>query len=82
MSVSYTASRTHSMALPTPVLSFSSSAALSHTYKVLNTEFEYGRDQNVPVRMKLKDVASAPRHTELNPEVLDIKVRDGRRPLV
>ena len=82
MSVSYTASRTHSMALPTPVLSFSSSAALSHTHKVLNTEFEYGRDQNVPVSMKLKDVVSEPGKTEFNPEVLDLKIRDGRRPLM
>ena len=82
LSVSYTASRTHSMALPTPVLSFSSSAALSHTHKILNTEFEYGRDQDVPVSMKLKDAVSAPRNAQPNPEMLDVKVRDSHRPLL
>lgn len=82
MSVGYTASRTHSMTLPTPILSFSSSAALSHTHKLLNAELEYGRDPNAPVRMKLKDAASTPQNTELHPELQDQKVRDSRRPQV
>lgn len=82
MSVGYTASRTHSMTLPTPFLSFSSSAALSHTHKLLNAEFEYGRDPNAPVRMKLKDASSMLQNPELHPELQDQKVRDRRRPVV
>ena len=81
MSVGYTASRTHSMALPTPFFSFSSSAALSHTHKLLNAELEYGRDQDVPVRMKLKDAVSTLQNTELHPELQEQKIRDSRRPL-
>ena len=82
LSVSYTASRAHSMTLPTPFLSFSSSAALSHTHKILNAEFEYGRGQNAPVRIKLKDAVTTQQNTRLHPELLDQKVRGNRRPLL
>ena len=81
LSVSYTASRTHSMELNVPVLTFASSASLSHTHKLLNTEFEYGRDSDTPVRMKLKDAVSPPENTNLNPEWLEQNIRDGRRPV-
>ena len=80
MSVSYTASRSHSMTLPVPVLSFGSSAALSHTHKLLNAEFEYGKADNVPVRMLFKDAVSGVDNSDLHPEQLEQTIRDGRRP--
>ena len=81
LSVSYTASRSHSVTLPTPVLSFASSAGLSHTHKILNTELEYGRDPDVPLRMKFKDSVAAAQNRVLHPEQIDHRVRDHRNPL-
>lgn len=79
--VNYTASRTHSMELTLPVLAFASSASLSHTHKILNTEFEYGIDQNTPVLMKFKDVLSPAQEADLNPELLEQNIRNSRRPV-
>jgi len=79
--VNYTASRTHSMELTLPVLTFASSASLSHTHKMLNTEFEYGLDQNTPVLMKFKDVLSPSEDADLNPELLEQNIRNSRRPM-
>lgn len=79
--VNYTASRTHSMELTLPVLTFASSASLSHTHKMLNTEFEYGLDQNTPVLMKFKDVLSPSEDADLNPELLEQNIRNSRRPV-
>ena len=82
LSASYTVSRTDSITLPTPIFSLSSNVVLSHTQKTLNTEFEYGRDQNVPIRMKLKDIRSSPQSTESNGVSERPLIRDGRGPLV
>lgn len=80
--VSYTASQTHSMTTPVPLLSYSSSAALSQTSKLLNIELKYGQNPDVPMRMEFKDTLSALPARELNPEQLDQKIRHSRKPLI
>ena len=80
LSVNYKASRTHSMGLPLPVLSFSSTASLGHAHKMLNTAFVYGADPDVPLSMTDSSVLTATEPAELNPEWRDQKVRDHRRP--
>ena len=80
LSVNYKASRTHSMGLPLPVLSFSSTASLGHAHKMLNTAFVYGADPDVPLSMTDSSVLTASEPAELNPEWRDQKVRDYRRP--
>lgn len=64
MSMSYTATQSHSMSLPAMTnLSFSSSAALSHTQKHVNVDLEYGVNPDKPLKMNLNDTLSRlPRH--------------------
>ena len=80
--VSYTASRTHSLTTPVPLMSYTSNAMLSHTCKLLNIELKYGQDPDAPLRLEFKDTVSPAPARELHPEQLDQKIRHGRTPWV
>lgn len=82
LNVSYTASRSHGMKLPIPVLSLSSSATLSHSQKVLSAEFQYGLDPNVPLAMKFNAGGAVPEKMNLDPELHEQRIRDLRRPVI
>lgn len=79
--VSYSASRSDRRVfpLPLPLLSISSAAGISHAHKLLSAEFEYGQDQNTPLRMKFKDAMAAPERTDSNPALREQKIRDQLR---
>ncbi|AZF03495.1 AvrE-family type 3 secretion system effector [Pseudomonas sp. R5-89-07] len=76
LSMSYTASQSHGMSVPAMTnLSFSSSAALSHTQKQVNVDFEYGVNADKPLRMNLNDtLSSLPRH-DLTIDLGDLRIR-------
>lgn len=80
LNVNYTASRSHGMSLPVPVLSFSSSATLSHSQKTLSAEFQYGLDPNVPLTMKFNAGGAESEKMNLDPELHEQRIRDLRRP--
>lgn len=80
MSVSSKTSRTHGVGLPTPVLSYSSTASLSHSQKVFNAVFEYGANPDIPLVMRRNDSLPSTEKTGLGPEFSEQHIRDGRRP--
>jgi hypothetical protein len=83
MSLSYTASQSHAMSIPSMTnIGFSSNASLGHTHKRVNAELEYGADENKPLRMKLNDTLESPPPAELTIDLGDQRVRTPRAPKV
>ena len=82
LAVSYTASRTHSLTTPVPLLAYTSSATLGHTGKLLNIELKYGQDPDAPLRLEFKDTLPQAPARELHPEQRDQKIRDARNPVI
>ena len=82
LAVSYTASRTHSLTTPVPLLAYTSSATLGHTGKLLNIELKYGQDPDAPLRLEFKDTLPPAPARELHPEQRDQKIRDARNPVI
>ncbi|WP_256352126.1 AvrE-family type 3 secretion system effector [Pseudomonas yamanorum] len=83
MSLSYTASQSHAMSIPSMTnIGFSSNASLGHTHKRVNAELEYGADENKPLRMKLNDTLESPPPAELTLDLADQRVRTPRAPKV
>lgn len=83
MSLSYTASQSHALSVPSMTnIGFSSNASLGHTHKRVNAELEYGADENKPLRMKLNDTLESPPPAELTIDLADQRVRTPRAPKV
>ncbi|WP_244904349.1 AvrE-family type 3 secretion system effector [Pseudomonas fragi] len=80
--VSYTASRTHSLTTPVPLLAYTSSAMLGHTGKLLNIELKYGQDPDAPLRLEFKDILPLAPARERHPEQQDQNIRDARHPVI
>lgn len=79
MSVSYKTSRTHSVGLSLPVVSFTSSAGLTHSRKVFNAELEYGANPDAPLSMTRNAVLTVSEDAGLDPEFREQNIRTARR---
>lgn len=76
MGLSYTATQSHAMTVPSMTnIGFSSKVGLSHTHTRVNVDLEYGVDSDQPLRMNLNDtLGSLPRH-DLSIDLEDLRVR-------
>lgn len=76
MSLGYTATQSHGMSIPAMTnLSFSSSAGLSHSQKLVNADLEYGQDPDKPLRMNLNDTLGSLPSPDLTIDLGDLRVR-------